>query len=125
LEKRFGVEVPNLSAWRRQTVGDLTSAFNFGCATDASVPHLPNAAELLAAARDQCASLPKVAGWTRQEMPKQETGARPRTAVCAAPAAPVGGEILARTGGPSLPLTAVAGAAAAAAVLRRRVTRDM
>ena len=29
LETRFGVEVPNLSAWRRETTGDLTSAFNF------------------------------------------------------------------------------------------------
>ena len=29
LETRFGVEVPNLSAWRRKTTGDLTSAFNF------------------------------------------------------------------------------------------------
>ena len=29
LETRFGVEVPNLSAWRRATTGDLTSAFNF------------------------------------------------------------------------------------------------
>jgi phospholipase C len=29
LERRFGVPVPNLSAWRRQTTGDLTSAFDF------------------------------------------------------------------------------------------------
>jgi phospholipase C len=29
LETRFGAEVPNLSAWRRSTTGDLTSAFNF------------------------------------------------------------------------------------------------
>jgi phospholipase C len=28
LETRFGVEVPNLSQWRRETTGDLTSAFN-------------------------------------------------------------------------------------------------
>jgi phospholipase C len=28
LETRFGAEVPNLSAWRRETTGDLTSAFN-------------------------------------------------------------------------------------------------
>jgi phospholipase C len=132
LEKRFGVEVPNLSAWRRQTVGDLTSAFNFGCVADASVPNLPDAVELFHAARDQCASLPKVAGWTEQHMPVQEPGTRPRPAKCApavlsapGPAPSVGGEVLARTGGPSLPLAAVAGAAAAAAVLRRRVTHNM
>ena len=29
LETRFGVEVPNLSEWRRAATGDLTSAFNF------------------------------------------------------------------------------------------------
>ncbi len=29
LETRFGVEVPNLSEWRRENTGDLTSAFNF------------------------------------------------------------------------------------------------
>ena len=40
LETRFGVEVPNLSAWRRSVTGDLTSAFNFA-APDASVPALP------------------------------------------------------------------------------------
>jgi phospholipase C len=41
LETRFGAEVPNLSAWRRATVGDLTSAFNFRSA-DQSVPTLPS-----------------------------------------------------------------------------------
>jgi phospholipase C len=41
LETRFGAEVPNLSAWRRATVGDLTSAFNFK-APNQSVPRLPS-----------------------------------------------------------------------------------
>jgi phospholipase C len=40
LEARFGVEAPNLSAWRRNTVGDLTSAFNFA-SPDFSIPTLP------------------------------------------------------------------------------------
>ncbi|MFL5894736.1 MAG: phospholipase C [Thermoleophilaceae bacterium] len=40
LEARFGAEVPNLSAWRRDAVGDLTAAFNFA-RPDASVPPLP------------------------------------------------------------------------------------
>jgi phospholipase C len=40
LETRFGAEVPNLSAWRRGAVGDLTTAFNF-VKVDASVPSLP------------------------------------------------------------------------------------
>jgi len=29
IEKRFGVQEPNISAWRRAVCGDLTSAFNF------------------------------------------------------------------------------------------------
>ncbi len=41
LETRFGAEVPNLSAWRRATVGDMTSAFNFS-KVDLSFPSLPN-----------------------------------------------------------------------------------
>jgi phospholipase C len=40
LETRFGAEVPNLSAWRRATCGDLTSALNFA-APDVSVPRVP------------------------------------------------------------------------------------
>ncbi len=40
LETRFGVEVPNLSEWRRQSTGDLTSAFNFA-RRDRTKPALP------------------------------------------------------------------------------------
>jgi phospholipase C len=40
LETRFGVEVPNLSQWRREVTGDLTSAFNFR-RPDTSKPELP------------------------------------------------------------------------------------
>ncbi|MCW2787295.1 MAG: phospholipase [Marmoricola sp.] len=38
VEQRFGVEVPNLTAWRRETVGDMTSTFNFAATADKSVP---------------------------------------------------------------------------------------
>jgi phospholipase C len=41
LETRFGVEVPNLSEWRRQTTGDLTGAFNFAAPPEPKNPHLP------------------------------------------------------------------------------------
>jgi phospholipase C len=41
LETRFGVEVPNLSAWRRTTCGDLTSTLNLA-APNFSVPRLPH-----------------------------------------------------------------------------------
>ena len=39
VETRFGVPVPNLSAWRRGVTGDFTSAF--GLVPDVSVPPLP------------------------------------------------------------------------------------
>jgi phospholipase C len=37
IERRWGVHCPNISDWRRETVGDLTSAFNFA-APDSSTP---------------------------------------------------------------------------------------
>src|SRR4029079_12395660 len=40
--ERFGVEVPNISAWRRGVVGDLTSAL-FQNTPSASVPVFPPA----------------------------------------------------------------------------------
>ena len=40
LEERFGVKVPNLTAWRRKTVGNLTESLGFGHAQRA-VPGLP------------------------------------------------------------------------------------
>ena len=41
IETRFGVEVPNLSAWRRQTTGDLTAALALSRPPNTSVPSLP------------------------------------------------------------------------------------
>jgi phospholipase C len=41
LETRFGVEVPNLSAWRRRVTGDLTSTFNFAAKPQYGRPSLP------------------------------------------------------------------------------------
>jgi phospholipase C len=42
LETRFGVDVPNLSKWRRETVGDMTQAFSFGRSPHDGVPAMPN-----------------------------------------------------------------------------------
>ena len=36
-EARFGVQEPNISAWRRAVTGDLTSCFNFATPNDADV----------------------------------------------------------------------------------------
>ncbi len=40
LEQRFGVTVPNITAWRRSTVGDMTSTLDLS-APNAAVPVLP------------------------------------------------------------------------------------
>ncbi len=81
LETRFGAEVPNLSAWRRATVGDMTSAFNF-TKPDFSVPNLPSTASEIPTDLTEC--LANLVGFTDftlpspQVMPTQETGTAAR-----------------------------------------------
>jgi phospholipase C len=70
LETRFGVEVPNLSAWRRKTTGDLTSAFNF-----AAKPN-DNRASLPAVGPTTCTTYAPPP--TNGPFPKQERGKRKR-----------------------------------------------
>jgi phospholipase C len=77
LETRFGAEVPNLSAWRRATVGDLTSAFNFKN-PDQSIPNLPSPLTGDPQAIVQCAAnlagtIPYTVPAT-QSLPTQESG---------------------------------------------------
>jgi phospholipase C len=81
LETRFGAEVPNLSAWRRQTVGDMTSAFNF-TKPDYSIPNLPSTTAALQNDLTEC--LNNLAGFepytlpSPQTMPTQEAGSPTR-----------------------------------------------
>jgi phospholipase C len=134
LETRFGVEVPNLSAWRRGTCGDLSRAINFAGTPDLVVPDLPNANELLEVAKDQSLSLPFPKLPANQVMPTQEPGTRPRVSALAASGAtplPVTTTTAASGSGREIPATGahvpvLAAAAAAAAGLglqriRRRV----
>ncbi len=71
LETRFGVEVPNLSSWRRGVTGDLTSAFNFAAKPSYARPALPQAN---VGACSKFAPPSSTAG----PFPKQETGKRGR-----------------------------------------------
>ena len=80
---RFGVEVPNVSAWRRQTVGDLTSTL-FAARTNTEVPKLPATAVSMpasgacaAASRDTEAGGADPSIPTRQRMPIQGGGSEP------------------------------------------------
>jgi len=78
LEARFGVEAPGISAWRRQTTGDLTTAFGFGESARYDVPALPDTAQALADAERRVMSLPKPVVPIAQSMPRQERGMRRR-----------------------------------------------
>jgi len=54
IEKRFGVEVPNLTAWRRSVTGDMTSTFNFVAAPDPTAPTLPATSQRVVNALLEC-----------------------------------------------------------------------
>jgi phospholipase C len=77
LEKVTGVEAPNISAWRRKTFGDLTSAFRFR-GRSAAPPVLPDTAGNLALAQYEAATLPApVVPGAQQVPPVQAPGRRP------------------------------------------------
>ena len=78
IEKRFGVEVPYLSRWRRETCGDLTSTFAFGEAPRLDVPRMPDTAARLAHVERTVLDLPPPRAPDVQAMPKQEPGTRKR-----------------------------------------------
>ncbi|GAB3981811.1 alkaline phosphatase family protein [Actinoallomurus acanthiterrae] len=77
LERLTGVKVPNLSAWRRQAFGDLTSAL--GMAAHGRPPRLPQTKKDLAQAVEAVERLPapQFPGAV-QTPPQQEKGSRPR-----------------------------------------------
>ncbi len=78
IEARFGVEIPNLTAWRRQTCGDLTAAFGFGAPARFDTPKLPETEHALLMAEERAMGLPAPAVPTVQSLPQQEPGVRPR-----------------------------------------------
>jgi phospholipase C len=79
LEKFTGVAEPNITDWRRQTFGDLTSAFRFNDEKAQHPPKLPDAAGPLAHVKLTLAELPKPDfSSADQKLPAQEKGARKR-----------------------------------------------
>jgi phospholipase C len=75
VETRFGVEVPNLSAWRRRVTGDLTSAFNFAATPNDGKPALAVPGSASAATCTGTADHPvpvPAASFPRQEPGKPE-----------------------------------------------------
>ncbi len=83
LERLTGVREPNISAWRRRTFGDLTSAFDFRAARP--FPRLPGTRQAFWAAEREVATLPAaVFPGAAQRPPRQEGTA----ALPAPPASP-------------------------------------
>jgi phospholipase C len=80
IEARFGVEVANLTKWRRETCGDLTRAFGFGAPARFDLPKLPETEHALQMAEQRAMGLPRPAAPAIQAMPRQEPGSRPRRA---------------------------------------------
>jgi phospholipase C len=78
LEKFTGVREHNISHWRRETFGDLTSAFRFD-ENAAEPPVLPDTSGPLSRARYEAANLPKpTLPGSDQSPPAQEKGQRKR-----------------------------------------------
>ena len=73
LELVTGVQEPNISAWRRQVAGDLTSGFDFAH-PDFTRPTLPSVSNVM------CSGMAPPVPST-QSIPAQETGSRPAFAV--------------------------------------------
>jgi phospholipase C len=84
LERRFGVQEPNISAWRRAVCGDLTSAFNFANPNDEPLPKLHSISKHSAdSLRQQQQALPQVPvpSASSQQLPWQPRMARPSRAL--------------------------------------------
>lgn len=79
LEKFTGVAEPNISEWRRQTFGNLTSAFRFHEPKIQAPPPLPSTTGMLSFAKYAASNLPKpVFPENEQQEPAQEKGGRRR-----------------------------------------------
>src|SRR6266436_569889 len=85
LETRFGAEVPNLSAWRRATVGDLTSALNFS-RPDQSIPALPSTLPAIPQILAECVI--SLAGTVPYQVPNPQSSPTEETGTAARPSGP-------------------------------------
>jgi len=71
IETRFGVEVPNVSDWRRNAVSDLTSTLQLTGRPRLAVPTLPYSGLSTALVNRECADLSTLAPPMTQKMPTQ------------------------------------------------------
>ena len=76
LEYRFNVTCPNISPWRRATVGNMLSAFDFEHPDYSWPTALPNTSSYPADAQYECDNLPAPTVPAEQSYPIQEKGVR-------------------------------------------------
>jgi phospholipase C len=83
IEARFGVQEPNISAFRRAVCGDLTSAFNFATPNDEPLPALAGRASRTEAdqIRINQEKLAQVPLPLDPQLPRQASGTRPSRAL--------------------------------------------
>lgn len=83
LEARFGVKEPNISAFRRAALGDLTSAFNFTNPNNEPLPTLAGRKTRTEADAQRAAqqALPQITPPAGRGVPVQATGYRPSRAL--------------------------------------------
>jgi phospholipase C len=86
LEKRFGIAEPNISPWRREVCGDLTSAFDFDRTPEARrdtgwFRDLPDVSGYIAASDAACRQEKAVAKTVPATVPVPEPGTRPSRAL--------------------------------------------
>ena len=75
VEKRFNVSLPTISQWRRETMGDLFSAFDFDH-PDYTWPTLPDTSTYPDQSNTECSTLPPPQVPATQSFPVQEPGTR-------------------------------------------------
>ena len=75
LEKKFDIECPLISPWRRAMTGDLLGAFDFAN-PDYSWPELPDTSGYVEEAWVECINLPDPIIPEEQSMPSQEAGTK-------------------------------------------------
>lgn len=80
VERRFGVEEPNISPWRRAVCSDLTSAFDFALPEPNALSTLPDTAQRAARAR-AVGEQPTPSTSDAELLPTQEEGTRPSRAL--------------------------------------------
>lgn len=76
VERRFGINVDNISPWRREITSDLVEAFNFTHPDYSWPSNLPDTSGNWNESQRQCDNLPPPEVPREQHMPKQDRGTK-------------------------------------------------